>query len=270
MKKSCILAPIHEPKFVPYGLDFISSYNSYFDDEDIFLIFSSKEESDQFKLISKNLKYNSIICDEPIGPSPITQKKIFGLKYIFNNTDFDKVGAMDVDAIFIKNIDYEKQFSKYIENKIIYSTYSFGYHNPHIKCPIKYFNNQDIEHIYQKTHEFKAYFWFNDIPIYYKKYFLDFLNYINYEKNINKLEHGDFDFIMYVYYLLVKDIVKLEFLRINNNIINIGYGFTENQLLFNQNDFENVMNTFKPMWVKQEVNQQFMKNVFVKLHLDRS
>jgi hypothetical protein len=270
MKKSCILAPIHEPKFIPYGLDFIESYNKYFSDSDIFLVFSSTEESNQFKSISKDLKYKSIICDENIGHSPITQKKIFGLNYIFNNTSFDKVGAVDVDVIFTKYIDYDKCFGEYIENRKIYTTYSVGHANPHIISPIKFFNKNDASKIYELTHQFRGYFWFNEIPIYYKEYFLNFLEYINYKDNKAKLVHGDFDFIMYGYYLIIKNLATLDFLKINNQIINIPYGLLEHQNIFNKNDFEDIIKYIKPMWIKADISEQYMDNIFIKLHLDRN
>jgi hypothetical protein len=269
MNKSCIIAPVHVPKFTPYGIDFISSYNRYFDDEDIFLIFSSKEESNQFKLISKNLKYNSIICDESIGESPITQKKIFGLKYIFNNTDFDKVGAVDVDAIFIKWLDYDHSFEKYIKNKKIYTTHSIGHGNPHVESPIKFFNQEDIAKIRETTHDFKAFFWFNEIPIYYKQHFLDFIKYINYEEIKNKLKHGDFDFIIYSYYLLINNLVDLDFLKINNQIINVPYGLLEYQNNLNTNDFENLVKYINPMWIKTQIDAKYMDNIFMQFHCDR-
>lgn len=267
MKKSCIIAPIHAPDFTSYGIDFISSYNHYFNDSDVFLIFSSKEESDQFKLISGDLRYGSIICDEPIGPSPITQKKIFGLKYIFNNTDFDKVGVIDVDTVFIKHVDYDKCFEECIKNKKIYTAYSTKY--PHvneiIKSPTKFFNEEDVKKIKQLTHEFKGYFWFNDIPVYSKKYFLDFIQYIKYEENKSKLEYGDF--IIYAYYLLVKDLASLEFLKINNEIIDLPYSFLEQQHLVNENEFEKIIQDYKPMWLKIDINPEFMENVFIRLHI---
>jgi hypothetical protein len=269
MNKSCIIAPIHAPHFMPYGIDFISSYNRHFDGQDIFLIFSSKEESNQFKLISKNLKYNSIICDEPISQSPITQKKIFGLKYIFNNTDFDKVGAVDTDSIFIKSLDYDSSFEKYIKNKKIYATHSIGYGNPHIEHPVKFFNQEDAVKIRELTHDFKAFFWFNEIPIYYKQYFLDFINYIDYEKIKNKLEFKDFDFIIYIYYLLIKNLIDLDFLKINNEIINLPYGFLEHQNILNPSDFKDIIKDINPMWIKTEINPDYMDNVFMKFHCDR-
>ena len=42
MNKSCFLAPIHDAKF-KYGGDFVKSYNDIFNDDNIFLVFSSEK-----------------------------------------------------------------------------------------------------------------------------------------------------------------------------------------------------------------------------------
>ena len=269
MKKSCIIAPIHAPHFLPYGIDFISSYNRYFNDSDVFLIFSSKEESDQFKLIAGDLKYESIVCTEQLGASPITQKKFFGLKYIFENTSFDRVGVIDVDTAFLKYIDYDKCFDQYIKNKKIYSTYSIGYGNCHIQSPIKLFNQEDSKKIHELTHGFSAYFWFNEVPIYNKKYFLNFLDYIDYKNSKYKLVYKDFDFIVYAYYLIIKNFATLDFLKIDNEIINLRIGFIEEQKTIDPIVFQKIVDYIKPMWLRNYIDPEYMENVFIKLHLDR-
>ncbi len=269
MKESCIIAPIHAPHFIPYGIDFVQSYNKYYDDGDVFLIFSSEQEANIFKTIAGNLKYQSIICNEEIGPSPITQKKIFGLKYIFNNTNFTKVGVIDVDTAFIKTIDYDRCFDDFINNKKIYACYSTKH--PHvnsiIKSPLKFFNQQDSLLLSELTHNFKGYFWFNDVPVYSKEYFLNFIEYINYEENKSKLEYIDFDFIIYGYYLLINNLAQIEYLKINDQIIDLPYGFLEQQHLVNNIEFEKIIETYKPMWLKIDTRPETMENVFIRLHI---
>jgi hypothetical protein len=271
VKKSCIIAPIHAPHFLTYGIDFIGSYNRYFNDSDIFLIFSSKEESDQFKLIAGDLKYESIVCTEQLGVSPITQKKFFGLKYIFENTSFDRVGVIDVDTAFLKYIDYDKCFEDYIKNKKIYS--GFGT-QPHVKniisSPLKFFEEEDREKIKKATHDLNAYFWFNELPIYNKKYFLDFLDYIDYKNSKYKLVCNDFDFIVYAYYLIIKNFATLDFLKIDNEIISLPIGFIEEQKIIDPIVFQKIVDYIKPMWLCNCMDPEYMENVFIKLHLDRN
>jgi hypothetical protein len=284
MNNSCIIAPIHKPHFQTCGIEFVRSYNQYFDDEDIFLIFSSKAESDEFKSISAgSLKYGSIICDEQILPRrdrppgqqnaahPVTIKKIFGLKYIFNNTRFDKVGVIDVDTAFLRHIDYDKCFHEYVENKKIYATYCTQTPDVTqiIKAPLKFFNQKDKNKLRKLTHEFKAYFWFNDIPVYNKEYFLNFLK-SNYEKNKSEMEYLDFDFVMYAYYLLVNNLAELEFLKINGNHIDLPYGFLETQHLVDSDEFKNIVKYYKPMWLTTDIDPQCTERVFSRLHINNS
>lgn len=269
MKDSCIIAPIHAPHFVPYGINFIQSYNKYYDDGDIFLIFSSEQESTLFKSIAGDLKYQSIICDEQIGPSPITQKKLFGLRYVFNNTNFTKVGVIDVDTAFLASINYDKCFGDFINNKKIYACYStkHSHVNSIIKSPLKFYNGKDNLLLSELTHNFKAYFWFNDIPVYNKEYFLKFLEYIDYPNTKIKLEYIDFDFIIYGYYLLIKNLAWIEYLKINDQIIDLPYGFLEQQHLVDSNEFERIVKNYKPMWMKIDINPESMENVFIRLHI---
>ena len=268
MNNSCILAPIHQPDFNAYGLDFIRTYNNFFKDDHIFLVFSNEKESNLFKSIAGDLKYKSIVSTEQMGEGPITQKKFFGLKYIFENTSFDKVGVIDVDTVFLKYIDYDKCFEDYIKNKKIYS--GFGTH-PHVKniisSPLKFFGPEDKEKIKKVTHDLNAYFWFNDIPIYSKDNFLNFMKYINYENRINDLLPIDFDYIIYAYYLFVKDLAELELININGQIPSTPCSFIEQQHLSDPVFFEEAVKKYKPMWLKYDINQNAMENVFIRLHI---
>jgi len=268
MNNSCILAPIHEPDFNTYGLDFIQTYNNFFKDDHIFLVFSNEKESNLFKSIAGDLKYKSIVSTEQMGERPITQKKFFGLRYIFKNTSFDKVGVIDIDTAFLKHIDYDNCFKNYIKNKKIYA--GFGTH-PHIKniisSPLKFFGAEDKEKIKKVTHDLNAYFWFNDIPIYSKDNFLNFIKYINYENRINDLLPIDFDYIIYAYYLFVKDLAKLELININGQIPSTPCSFIEQQHLSDPVFFEEAVKKYKPMWLKYDINQNAMENVFIRLHI---
>ena len=60
MKKSCFVSPIHKAKFED-GVNLVRSYNEHFKDDDIFLVFSSQQESEEFKNSFGELKYQTII-----------------------------------------------------------------------------------------------------------------------------------------------------------------------------------------------------------------
>lgn len=204
MKDSCFLAPIHRPKF-DYGVQLIRSYNEYFDDDHFFLVFSSNDEQDEFAAISQGLRYRSIVCDQLIGNSPTTQKKFFGLQHIYKTTNFEYVAAVDVDTLFFKTVNYSELFKAYYERGILYGNdYDFS-PRPMVESPFKFFNFYDQGRLHEITKHRTIYFWFNDIPVFKRNYFLDFIEYSNYNTRIHELSWFDFDFIIYAYYLLIRN-----------------------------------------------------------------
>ena len=274
MNNSCIIAPIHPPFFRRFGVDWVKSYNTYFEDSDIFLIFSNEAEKDDFAKMASDLRYNSIVCDEHIGKSPITQKKFYGLKWIFQNTSFTQVGVADVDSLFIKTVDYDKLFTNYLNNGKVYA----GYGSEKIICfgesPSKFFNDTDNAKIKNITADYKLYFWFNDIPIYTKDHFFNFLRYIDYDNSMANLEYIDFSYIIYAHYLLVHDIIKLETIEINGKIVSVPFGVIEQQHHFHPSDFEKIIKKIKPVWLKIPWNlnpemewANTLGSVFMQLHV---
>jgi hypothetical protein len=85
MKSSCFLVPLHEPKFES-AFELVKSYNNFFDDDHIYLIFSSEEDEIKFKKQYQVLKYRSLVCLEPKTSGIVTVKKYDGLKKIFSKS----------------------------------------------------------------------------------------------------------------------------------------------------------------------------------------
>ena len=276
MNKSCFLAPIHLPKFNE-GSKLIESYNRHFDDDHIYLIFSSEEDEKQFKIKNKKLKYRSIVNKRPVSYGIITQKKYSGLIEIFKQDEFDKVGVIDVDSLFFKNVDYDTLFeSRITENKVYANLIQQRYYN--LTEPLKFFSNSDKQKLCDiltygiHGSEFNGttmnvFFWFNDIPVYDKTNFIDFLNYINYEENWIEMNSQDFDYILYGFYLLLKKSAQLKILNFDYSAIYCKTSFIESQELINHNIFQSVYSSYNPMWIKNEINT--MKNTFLKVHTDR-
>lgn len=273
---SCIMAPIHSGRgHFDYGLRYVKSYNEYFADNNVFLVFSNNEEKENYKKISQNLKYRSIVCTEQLYcTKPISQKKIFGVNYIFNNTEFDKVGVTDVDVVFIKSLNYDELFQKSVDKKVIYVSKSSNkgiIEKVGREAAKIFFSPQDYKKLEEITENFSLYFWFNDIPIYEKKYFKEFLSYINYDKKVKELLYTTFDYILYIWYLLLKDLVKFDHIEVNNiraQIQDKG-SFLEAQQYIDENFFKEAFMKYKPMWIVNQIEDNLMPNVFMKLHVDR-
>ena len=274
MSKSCIMAPVHRPGF-KFGLNWVKTYNEHFDDDNIFLVFSNDEEYQEFKNLAEGLRYRSIVCREELYCSkPISQKKIIGVQHIFKNYDFDKVGVMDVDTEFINHIDYDKSFSKYVERNTIYGSHINNQgiiDGPARGAAMRFFNTEDVIKLSTLTDNFRNYFWFNDIPIYEKKHFNNFLDYIDYVHVVERIGYPDFDYILYVYYLLVNDLIKLDIYEIDGNkpsVVSNG-SFLESQNQISKDYVKEVYKKYKPMWIKYPIDEG-MDNVFLRMHIDRS
>jgi hypothetical protein len=136
-----------------------------------------------------------------------------------------------------------------------------------IISPLKFFNEKDQITLYLKVHHFKTYFWFNDLPVFNKNYFLNFLNYIDYENTAKDLCMCDFDFILYAYYLLIKDIYKLEIIEVDNT--KIPEPLIEFQRLLPADVFKQAFLKYSPMWIMDEIEPEYMNKCFMRVHVDR-
>jgi hypothetical protein len=271
MKSSCFLVPLHEPKFES-AFELVKSYNNFFDDDHIYLIFSSEEYEIKFKKQYQVLKYRSLVCLEPKTSGIVTVKKYDGLKKIFSNDEFDYVGVIDADTLFIRNKDYDDLFHKQYNEKLIYSNLvslkNFNNYNP-----LRFFNENELigvkEQLSVGLHQsYNVYFWFNDIPIYNRKMFLEMLDYISYEKIKNQINYMDFDYVLYCFYLLSKKYFNIKLLKYRGDVVYCQReGFLEEQNQMDKLIFGEVYQSYNPMWIKKEIPN--MKNTFMKVHTDR-
>jgi hypothetical protein len=265
MKNACFLAPIHPPKF-NFGLDLIKTYNQYYNDDHFFLIFSSQSDLEQFAELAVGLRYQSIISPPLVGQSPTTEKKFNGIKWIYENTNFEYVAAVDVDTLFIKNVDYSQLFENYYKKATIWGNlYEFAPW-PIITNPLKFFHEFWHERLYNATHGYRVYFWFNDIPVYKKLPFLAFLDFIKYNTRANELVWFDFDYILYGYFLIASGQFKLEVMTLDNQPVpNI---FIEGQRGLPPDIFNRMFSICKPMWILDPIDERLMDQTFMLVHVD--
>lgn len=275
MNQSCFVAPIHVGRHGERGVEFIKSYNKHFDDDHLFIVFTDDQERKQFQSIAKGLRYRSIICAEKLfGPKPITQKKLFGARWVFDNTDFNYLAIVDVDSVFYMNKDYDSLFQAQVNEKAYRASKVI---NPGINNKIghetarTFFSAEDYTKIKSVTDDFKNYIWFNDIPVYDRDRFYKFLDYIDYDNSKSKLTYEAFDFILFFYYLVVHDECTVEMISVDNTEAPVGNAgsFLEAQ---NQADpvfFRKAFAKYKPMWIKRLIDPELMENVFMLMHTDR-
>lgn len=275
MSDTCFLAPIHRKGF-NFGVQYVQSYNKYYDDDHLFLVFSTQDEIDDFKLLVGNAaRYNPILCTEPLTYSkPISQKKLFGVRHVLQNTVFDKVAVTDVDCLFIKHVDYDSLIEQRLRRGKLFVSRS---NNPGIVDKVgraaanKFFMPGDVKRLEKITNGFTDYFWFNDIPVYERKHFDAFASYINYPSTIPKLEYTTFDFILYAYYLLLQSHITLEHISADGKSppVQDKGSFIEAQHSFEPTFFKRAVESYRPMWLVNPI-ESANDDVMIKLHVDRS
>jgi hypothetical protein len=267
---TCFLIPIHPPKYaLAYNL--LKSYNSLYSDKNFYFIFTNQTDLKTFENLYHDIEFKYIICDKFFGEGIINFKKIYGLNYIFNNTDYDAAAVIDCDSIFVKKVDYNSLFLNKIKSKKIFASASY---NKYIATScLKFFANKDVEKILKniKIDEIFLYFWFNEIPLYSRKNFLDFYEYLNLKTSIHRLAWADFDYIIYIYYLLTQNKIKIEIL---NSAKITQDSYVERTNLITHDMLKN-FKLLNPLWLPNASNLtllnkkelQIFKNVFIKFHL---
>lgn len=267
MNNSCICVPVHEPKF-NWAKQFVESYNKHFDDDHIFLIFSNQKGCNIFKESNPTLKYQAIIFNGPeynghrLGDPTITLKKWYGVNQIYKTTNMKYVGVVDADSCFIANKNYSELFDAYYTNKILYGHFTKESIVAQIhQDSISFFNKAQYEIISNKVCKQGRvfYFWFNNIPIYERNDFAEFKTILN--SNSGILTFHTFDYIVYGYYLLLKD--KFEMYNFDNA--------HEQFSILEQSNNSSILEIIQPMWLRKKyvtTNSVILKNVFMSLHLD--
>jgi hypothetical protein len=176
--------------------------------------------------------------------------------------------VVDVDTAFFKTVDYSQMFEEYNKRGTLWGNpYDFC-PTPMAAGPLRFFNEEDQKKLIEITHNCRAYFWFNDIPVYNRRYFLDFLKYINYAQRVKEFTWNDFDFIIYGYYLLLKGYFILKPFEVEPGVY-LNNIFIEDQYIIDHTTFSKLYGICRPMWIKKDIEPELMTQTFMYLHLDR-
>lgn len=195
--KYSILIPTHPEKF-NYAVQALNSFKTYVTNADIFFIFSNENDYQVFRGLTPN-HFNHIIIHEN-GANIISIKKMFGALAIFN-MGYDYVGILDSEILFVKNTDLS-ELKKIFDSKIIKTNTSTN--GPRLikkSAEILGYGNE-IEKI---SKNYTEYWGFNEITIYEKNSFIEFLNWLQqletYDTILNDSEY--FECFLYTIWLLI-------------------------------------------------------------------
>jgi len=274
MKDACFIVPVHEARFESDVLPLIESYHVHYGDDHLFLVFSTKEEFEVFSKMSPvDFIYQPIIVDYELTYSkPITEKKFYGLRWVFENTDFKYAGVVDCDARFIDRKDYALLFRDYHDRKKVFSSRveNKGI-NEKVGLESCYYNFDcdDFAEIVLRTDNFLQYFWFNDIPVYERETFKAFDEYVQPNGvEMRSLKYTDFDYNLYTWYRIISD-TEFELVDIAPGLNLKNGSFLECQNEIEQELFEEVIEKIQPMWLVDPSGYEDMPKLFMRFHTDR-
>lgn len=262
MKKIAFLVPIYPPHF-KYAQNIIKTWKTtqLNEQSDIWFIFTNEEEKEKYGEWK-----NSIILPKEFrvfeNRGIINIKKIYGIKQLKNQYEY--IIVLDAETEFVKNIDLLDICNNYFEKKELYGNlvYEEGRERTEkIKAACK-------EYFYKyknvKLLDSNFYLWFNQPCIYKASNIDDFLEKIDYKNNITKLRWEDFDYYLYMYYLILFENFKIVDIGIDSN-----YGICETDESFLTFRNNNYLKSNVYMCSKAIIDIFDNQKLFLIIHIDR-
>lgn len=207
-KKICFAVPTFPGHYL-HALDFMKSFAEYQYDKqaDLFFIFTTPEERDGF------MPCNSIVLPKSLrimaNKGIINIKKFYALMQLKDRYEY--IIVIDDECLFCKTVDLNEICTSFFERKILYGNivenapWDFAHIVP--DCCRKFFDKET-----QKKLNCPIYLWFNQLPIYRTADLKEFFKMTDMGHRIHYLTYTDFDYYIYMFYLIAKrdfDIVDI-------------------------------------------------------------
>ena len=261
MNKVCFLIPVYPPHF-SYLDNFIESFKkyNYNNQADICVVFTNEEESSSYK----NKDINRLILPPQYrvfkNKGIINIKKLWAL-FMLKESQYDYILVLDAEALIVKHINLINIFNKFYNEKILWGNQATSGGAPRVN---KIKNSCKRFFMYKDKLDSNLYLWFNQPCIYKVSLLPDFFEKINFESNIKNLTWNDFDYYIYMYYLILYQDFKVKDLELVSN-----YGVCEScveLIRFNSNIYKSA--NIK-MCSKNLFELFDNEDLFLVIHLDR-
>ncbi len=272
MKHSCFVIPCHPPKFA-FLSKLLASYRKFFEDDDVLIVFSSKEERNLFRRTYADLTPRSVIhCPASQRKNIVTEKKFHGLRAAFD-LGYKYAGVIDAECLFLRHLDYDAYFRKWFARRTFYGTQQMVSHRKFmhklVTRPKRFFPFEDQARLTAATRDDSLYCWFNNVPIYECESFLTLFEWFTYDA----LHFEDFDNTIYMYHLILNYHFNIEEITSNGRPVHTVFGFMENQrkLLLHMPlcEFAAILHKIRPLWCT-DPDESFNPEIMLRFHLDRT
>ena len=264
MNKIAFIVPIYPPHY-RYAKSLIKSWQelSLNQQSDLWFVFSNNKDKELFEEWE-----NSIILpdnDEILNnPTPINIKKIYALNFLSQNFNYTYSIILDSETEFCKNINLLNICEQFFVNKKLYGNFVIDSGRDltekiKANCKKYFYEYENFEKL-----NTDYYLWFNQPCIYNMQDIPKFLNIINYQNNQFKYSWEDFDYYLYMYYLLLFKNFEITYIGIDSE-----YGALEGSLdkiIIKSNDYKN-LNIYACSASLFEIFDN--QNLFMVFHTDR-
>lgn len=262
MKRICILIPTFPPHF-KYAREVVKSFKRHNLDKqaDLYFVFSDNNEKEAFGDY-KNCIILPISLRVFVNGGIINIKKLYGLFQLMN--DYEYIIVMDDEVKFIKNTNLVDVCETFYDRKVlygnqIYDTYKNELAKIVIQCQTYFLSNKD-----NKKLSSNLYLWFNQLCIYKTAYLKEFFEVTNILKNLKNLAYNDFDYYIYMFYLILYHDFTIEDIGIKTLC-----GCLEENLMYEVTD---TAYKDKYIYACTKYMYKLLKNprLFIIMHKDRS
>ena len=267
--KIAFLVPTYPPDYKYTNVLKESFYEKLLDQQaDLWFVFTNEDEYYAFGDYQ-----NKIILDknfrifEHRGGGIINVKKFYGLRQLQDLYEY--IIVLDSESEFIKNVNIKNICDKFFEEKVLYGNSVFKMQNIRAnqiknRCAQYFKEHENFSKI--KEEEKNLYLWFNNLCIYKTSTLTKFFELIDYDKNLVNLTWDDFDYYIYMYFLIVEYGFKV--LNIGcSGIVSAGENIPSG-FYYREKD---LVTSFRlNMCAKESLDLFDNEELFIVIHLDRN
>jgi len=252
MKKLCLVVPVHPPHF-HYLRELIASAEryGYFDQLDIVVVFSSPDDYREFGAHPSGVVPVILPPNFPTGSNIATAKKYYGL--FMASGAYEWMLSIDSECEFVGKLDlYEHVVRKY-ESRTVFSSATLNATARRINYVVaSRYRPEDQLKLFDATHGFIEYFWYNEIPLYKSSDYREFHRFIMPAlDNGNRLTWYDFEHTSFVYWLMLRRGLRLMSLTREGIVPLRAAGPSCLELIaeFDPSTREKILRRLNPLWV---------------------
>ena len=259
--------PCHPPHY-HFVDDFIDSLHKFRMEEqaDLILVLSNEEDRDKF------FENPQSRADIPIGTIILPpeyrntiNKNIPSIKKFYAvyrlRKKYEYIIVIDAETIVKKNVDLYAICQKFFNDRILWGNQTTG-QDPNIELIKNSCARWFSYHPERDRIKSDLYTWFNQPCFYETKWLEEFFRVSGMINHLNSLAWTDFEYYIYMYYLILYRGFRFEDIGVQNNV-----GVCEARNVLNT---EGINPNFKPFMCSQAMEKKLdNENLFLLIHLDR-